>query len=404
MIKKILFFFFCFVIVFYNISFCYNKVLIEKSNNYPSANKIRLSASNLKPNTYSKNIIAIDRKSLNVLYEKNAYSKVAMASTTKIMTCILAIENCKLSDNVLISKNSSKATGSRLGLKEKSEITMNDLLYGLMLRSGNDCAIAIAEHISGTVENFIKLMNNKALELELNNTHFATPHGLDDENHYTTAYDLSILTNYALNNPTFKKIVATKNYNIVLNNNSTNITNTNELLGIEGIYGVKTGFTFNAGRCLVTSYKINDFDIIIVVLGANTKKIRGQDTLNLIKYITSNYIYINISDTVQEIFDNYNKNFLNTIYLEKTNDKPIIKLDSNYPKFIPIQTNEKNLLEAKIYMPNKLSYTINIDKPIGKLYLYNNNSLILDINIYLEKKLRKNTWKYYFKKIFSYIS
>ena len=348
-------------------------------------------------NTFSKNIIAIDRKTLTVLYDKNAYQKTAMASTTKIMTCIVALENSSLSEKVKISKSSVNVTGSCLGLKENSEIVMNDLLYGLMLRSGNDCAIAIAEHISGNVQNYIDLMNNKALDIGLSNTHFTTPHGLDDENHYTTAYDLAILTNYALNNQMFRQIVSTQNYTIVLNGNSKNIINTNELLNYDGIYGVKTGFTFNAGRCLVTSYKNNDFDIIIVVLGANTKKIRGQDTLNIINYIMSNYKYIDISSIIQESFDNYNENFLNTLFLEKTQDKPIIRLDDDFEHSLPLKTDGTLKLETKIYMPNKLSPKIGIDKPIGKLYVYNNSTLLSDIDIYLENKIKRNSWKYYFK-------
>lgn len=348
-------------------------------------------------NTFSKNIIAIDRKTLTVLYDKNAYQKTAMASTTKIMTCIVALENSSLSEKVKISKSSANVKGSCLGLKENSEIVMSDLLYGLMLRSGNDCAIAIAEHISGNVQNYIDLMNNKALDIGLSNTHFSTPHGLDDENHYTTAYDLAILTNYALNNQMFRQIVSTQNYTIVLNGNSKNIINTNELLNYDGIYGVKTGFTFNAGRCLVTSYKNNDFDIIIVVLGANTKKIRGQDTLNIINYIMSNYKYIDISSIIQESFDNYNENFLNTLFLEKTQDKPIIRLDDDFEHSLPLKTDGTLKLETKIYMPNKLSPKIGIDKPIGKLYVYNNSTLLSDIDIYLENELKRNSWKYYFK-------
>ena len=244
------------------------------------------SSSTSEPVTYSKNIIVIDRKTLLPLYEKNAYDKVAMASTTKIMTCIIALEHCSLDETITVSKNAATVHGSTLGLHSNTQISMNDLLYGLMLRSGNDCAISVAEHISGSVENFSKLMNEKAQNLNLKNTNFVTPHGLDDPNHYTTAFDLAILTNYALNNQKFKDIVSTKNYTITLNGISTNITNTNELLGnVSGVYGVKTGFTFEAGRCLVSSCKRDNLDIIIVVLGADTKKIRTSDSSKLINYI-----------------------------------------------------------------------------------------------------------------------
>ena len=168
------------------------------------------------PEIFSKNVIVLDRKTKLVLYEKDAYKKVPMASTTKIMTCIIALENSNLTDTVTVSNKASSIHGSTLGLPKNSKTTMQDLLYGLMLRSGNDCAIAIAEHISGNVESFQILMNNKAKALNLNNTNFVTPHGLDDENHYTTAYELAILTDYALNNDIFKKIVSTKEHIIYM--------------------------------------------------------------------------------------------------------------------------------------------------------------------------------------------
>ena len=239
-----------------------------------------------------------------------------MASTTKILTCILALENCSLDETISVSKAASNVSGSTLGLKNNTQISMENLLYGLMLRSGNDCAVAIAEHISGSLENFSYLMNSKAFELGLLNSHFVTPHGLDDENHYTTAYDLALLTNYALKNETFKKIVSTKSKIIYLNGYSKEISNTNELLGnLNGVYGVKTGFTFGAGRCLVSAYSNNKLDIIIVVLGADTKSIRTKDSKNLINYISNNYTYKNLSELINNTFSNYLSYFNNSYKL-----------------------------------------------------------------------------------------
>ena len=133
-----------------------------------------------------------------------------MASTTKILTAIIAIENCKLDEQVEISSNAANVYGSTLGIITNSKMSMQDLLYGLMLKSGNDCAIAIAEYIGGSIEEFSTIMNNKALELGLTNSNFTSPHGLDDDNHYTTAYELALITDYALKNITFKNIVETK--------------------------------------------------------------------------------------------------------------------------------------------------------------------------------------------------
>lgn len=167
------------------------------------------SVSNL-PDVNSTHIIAIDRNTERILFEKSAFDKTPMASTTKILTAIIAIETCKLTDEVSISSKAAHTTGSTLGITANTKMKMEDLLYGLMLRSGNDCATAIAEHIGGSVEEFSTIMNKKAKELGLTSSNFVTPHGLDSNEHYTTAYELALLTNYALKNETFSKIVATK--------------------------------------------------------------------------------------------------------------------------------------------------------------------------------------------------
>jgi len=357
-------------------------------------------ASNLsteEPSTNAKSIIVIDRKTLSVLYEKNAYTKVAMASTTKIMTCIVALENSSLNDIVTVSKKSASVRGSTLGLITDMQISMNDLLYGLMLRSGNDCAIAIAEKISGSVENFSILMNQKAKELGLENTNFVTPHGLDDENHYTTPYDLAILTDYALKNEKFKTIVSTKTATISFNGYPRTISNTNELLGnLEGVYGVKTGFTFEAGRCLVSACNRNDLDIIVVVLGADTKKIRTQDSANLINYIFKNFKYVNVSSTINKAFSDYTTYFNKNYFLEKTTDTPILKLENLDNYYFPLETNGTVQLSTKIYTMNKFSSNVSKGTKVGKLYLYNNESLLCEMDITLENDLSKNTWSYYF--------
>ena len=158
----------------------------------------------------ARSYIVLDRKSKQVIIGKNEYSKVKMASTTKIMTATIIIENCNLNDIVTISKKASRTGGSRLGLKANDKISVLNLLYGLLLCSGNDVAVALAEHCSGSVPEFCNLMNQKAYELGLANSHFESPHGLDSDNHYTTAYELALLTNYALHNEIFSNIVGTQ--------------------------------------------------------------------------------------------------------------------------------------------------------------------------------------------------
>ena len=356
-----------------------------------------------EPQVFSTNAIVLDRKTLIPLYEKNAYSKVPMASTTKILTCILALENCKQDDIVTISKTASNVTGSTLGLKSNMTISVEDLLYGLMLRSGNDCAVALAEHISGSVENFSLLMNSKAFELGLLNSHFVTPHGLDHENHYTTAYDLAILTNYALKNNQFKKIVSTKTKSIYFNNYLKEISNTNELLGIlDGVYGVKTGFTFGAGRCLVSAYSNNNLDIITVVLGANTKSIRTKDSKNLINYISNNYAYTDVSSIIHDSFSKYISHFKKIYNIKKTCSVPILKLEYLENHEYPLLKNETNNLHSKIYTITSFTPHIPSKSIVGKLELYNKNSLLCTTNIVLDNYLIPNNWYFYFKKLFSY--
>ncbi len=205
----------------------------EDDLNNQEMEEILQTASNIsnEPVINSKSAIVVDRKSKRVLYTKNANEKRAMASTTKIMTCLIALENGKLDEKIIVSKNSAKVGGSRLGLSAGDKITMIDLLYGLMLCSGNDAAAQIAETIGGNYEGFADLMNNKAKEIGLKNTHFVTPHGLDNDEHYTTAYELAILTDYALENKKFAEIVSKKTKTILINGNQKDLHNTNELLG-----------------------------------------------------------------------------------------------------------------------------------------------------------------------------
>ena len=360
-------------------------------------------SSSTEPIVHSKNIIVLDRKTHLPLYEKDAYSKVAMASTTKILTCIIALENYPLDALVPISKKASSISGSTLGISQNTKITMNDLLYGLMLRSGNDCAVAIAEYISGSTENFSILMNQKSEELGLKNSHFITPHGLDNPNHYTTAYDLAILTDYALKNPKFLEIVSTKTHTIYLNNIPRTISNTNELLGnTQGVYGVKTGFTFEAGRCLVSACKRNNLDIIVIVLGAATKRIRTNDSINLINYIFKNYTYVDVKNTLEIAFNNFLPHFKNNCLLEKTCTPPILELKKLDNYHFPLSDTNSLKLHTEIYTIENFSPDIKPGAVVGSLNLYFENKLLCSTDIILKNNLIKNNWKYYFIKILSH--
>lgn len=301
-----------------------------------------------EPQISSRAAVVIDRNSKKVIYGKNENEKRAMASTTKIMTAIILLENEDLSKTVEVSKKAANTGGSRLGLSTGNKITLNDLLYGLMLCSGNDAAVQIAETVGGSVEDFAVLMNNKAKELGLNNTHFVTPHGLDEQEHYTTAYELALLTDYALKNEKFAEVVSTKTYTVNINGNYKTLNNTNELLGyLEGVNGVKTGFTNNALRCLVTSTSRDNLNIITVVLGADTKKIRTKDSIQLIEYTYSNYKLINIKEKIENEFSNWKKHYKPVINKGVTQNLSIALGEQNYEMY-PIKKEDEGRLEITI--------------------------------------------------------
>lgn len=345
------------------------------------------------PTINSRAYVVIDRKSSNVIIGKNENQKKKMASTTKIMTALIVIDNCNLSDTVTISKKAAGTGGSRLGLKTGDKITINDLLYGLMLRSGNDAAVALAEHTSGSISDFATLMNDKAIQLGLENTHFVTPHGLDQDEHYTTAYELALLTNYALNNKTFSKIVGTKNYTININGYSKALNNTNELLGsLNGVYGVKTGFTNGANRCLVTSCKRGDMDVICVVLGADTKKFRTQDSIKLINYTFDNFSYVNINEKIENHFNDWLKQNINNfdIYKGLNNNVDLYYEQLECP-FSPIRNDLIDNINITIDCETNLTAPLFQDDVIGSIVVYLDNDILYNIDIKLKTNLKKKT-------------
>ena len=344
-----------------------------------------------KPKINSRYAVVLDRQSKAILYGKNETTKTKMASTTKIMTSLIVIENTNLSNIVEISGKAAGTGGSRLKIKKGDKITVRDLLYGLMLRSGNDAAVALAEYVGGSIPEFASLMNEKAEELGLKNTHFETPHGLDSDEHYTTPYELAILTDYALNNKVFADIVKTKSCNITINGHSKTISNTNELLGnLDGVYGVKTGFTNGAGRCLVTSIERGDLDVICVVLGADTKKIRTVDSVKLIEYTFSNFENINMEEQIQEEFNNWKKINSNRISIEKGIKKEInIKLGEYNLKEYPIEKGKQNEISLDINADLNLTAPIKENTKIGEVTVFYGNHIILKIDILTAETVRK---------------
>lgn len=351
-----------------------------------------------EPKINARAAIIYDRTTKQIIWGKNENEKRPMASTTKIMTALVVLENSNLSDVVTISKKAAGTGGSRLKISAGDKITVNDLLYGLMLRSGNDAAVALAEHVGGSIEGFADLMNKKAKELGLNNTNFVTPHGLDNENHYTTAYELAVLTDYALNNETFAKIVNTKSTSISINGNTRNIYNTNELLGyMLGVDGVKTGFTNGAGRCLVTSCTRDDNQIITIVLGCDTKKQRTSDSTKLIEYAFKNYTRINLEEKIQNEFENWKQINSKRIYINKASKQEInLELEEIHKKIIPIKIGEERNIKIEINAIYNYEAPVEEGRKIGNIIVKNNEEIIDSIDIICSKAVEK-------KDIFSYL-
>ena len=251
-------------------------------------NSIRVSA---------RNAIALDSKTKQVLFEQNADEIVPMASTTKILTALVAITHGDLDREVTISKNAASIRGSKVGYVAGEKIRLRELLYGLMYKSGNDAAIAIAEDIGGSVEGFAKIMNDYSISLGLINSHFESPHGLDSAKHYTCAYDLALLTTKAMENELFCQICGTKSITRDASNFTRDYNNINKILyKIPEANGVKTGYTGQAGKCLVSSVKHEGRNIIIVVLNCSD---RWNVTEKIYKYVTDNYCFKN--DNIKDI-------------------------------------------------------------------------------------------------------
>lgn len=358
-------------------------------------------STNSEPSINAKSAIIYERSSGYILYGKAENEKRKMASTTKIMTAIIVIENCNLNDIVTVSSKAAGTGGSRLGLHTDDKISIKDLLYGLLLCSGNDAAVALAETVGGNVENFANLMNEKAISLGLSSTHFVTPHGLDDDNHYTTAYELALITNYALSNPTFCNFVGTKNYTISINNYPKSLSNTNELLGyLNGVYGVKTGFTNGANRCLVTAVKRNNMDLICIVLGSDTKKDRTKDSIALIEYAFNNFSMVNIQEKISSEFSNWKLCNSSSFTVEKGTSNNIDAVLEDLPyNFLPINSNYTDNISIYIYCNTNFKAPLPAYSSIGYLIVSIYNKTILTLNIYNSNNINTKTSRHFCKDI-----
>lgn len=331
--------------------------------------------------------IVMEQSTGRVLYEKNMRKRVKIASTTKILTAIVAIENGDLSDMVTISKKAAGTGGSEVGIIAGSEVALESLMYGMLLESGNDCAVAIAEYIGGNVENFAKMMNQKAYEIGAKDTNCTNPHGLDTEENYSTAYDLALIARYAKTNDTLSKIMATKSITVNFGKVPKYLANTNRLLSTY-VYcdGGKTGFTNMANRCLVATAKKEDLEIVAIVLGAGTTDIRFNECKELLKYGIENYKMVNINDKINWYID---------IPIIKGNIYSYIrKFDADLT--LPLKEGEVEEIYLSQSIVPVLTAPVNRGTFLGNISLYIGEEELYRRNIYLDEEIRKNT-------IFDYI-
>ncbi|WP_243296882.1 D-alanyl-D-alanine carboxypeptidase family protein [Bacillus litorisediminis] len=370
-LKKVLLLMFCFVFLM---------------NIYPNKAKA------LSVSAYSA--ILIDQDTGRVLYEKRAHEKRRIASITKIMTAIIAIESGKLDENVTVSEQAVRTEGSSLYLKAGEKIKLQDLVYGLMLRSGNDAAVAIAEHVGGSLEGFVFLMNQKAAELGMRNTHFANPHGLDDsDDHYSTAYDMAILTSYAMKNEAYKKIAGTKVYRAPNPYEKWDRVwrNKNKLLTrlYEHSTGGKTGYTKLAGRTLVSTASLDNMNLVAVTLNAPSD---WNDHINMFEYAFDTFENITLvhKGEVTELDDSFYEG------------KATIKHPFSYP--VKEEEIEDFRVEYRMIEPKKQweRHPEEIPEVVGKAIVYFHEDIIKELPIYYSTGSKdEESWFDLFKGIFT---
>ena len=340
-------------------------------------------------NSIAKGMVVIEGNSGDVLYSKNENLELPMASTTKIVTAIVAIENSSdLDEKFVVSEKAIGIEGTSIYLKSGEKLSLRELLYGLILASGNDCAIAIAEHIAG-LDNFVGLMNEFASNLGLKHTNFKNPHGLDEDGHYTSAYDLSMMTAYALKNPIFREIVSTERMVIEKNDlyQARYLKHKNRLLFTdENCIGVKTGFTDNAGRCLVNAHEENGLQIISVVLNCQPM---FEECDRLTKLAMSEYM-------MKEFI--LPSNFVSNVEIDKSSKTEVgIITIAGFKK--PILKSEENEYAVKYILPDRLVAPIELNQGVGSVQVLYKGDVIYQGELITIEDAQNNDMKYLFDNI-----
>ena len=331
--------------------------------------------------TSAKAMCVMESTTKRVLDSKNENAKLPMASTTKIMTAITAIESGKDLDSPFeISPKAVGISGTSLYLRAGEVFTLRDLLYGLMLISGNDASVAIGEYCGGNLANFVDMMNNKAKEIGANSSHFDNTHGLDSKNHYTTAHDLALITSYAMQNPIFKEIVSTKNIKITNSDGKSRyLKNKNKLLSsLEGCNGVKTGFTDDAGRCLVTSCEREGMNVVCVVLNCGPM---FEESASLINEAFANYQMIDL--TCGYVIPSKIK--------VTSGESEYIKIGTKSRYFYPLKKDELKKVKYVYSLQDEVEAPVEKGREVGKVEIFIDKDLHFCEKIYTMENVRRNS-------------
>jgi len=342
---------------------------------------------------YAKAYCLIDADSGRTLLGSNENEKLPMASTTKIMTCILALETGKMKSKVKVSSYAASMPDVQLNMQAGDTFYLKDLLYSLMLESHNDTAVAIAEHIGGTVEGFAELMNRKAEQLGCTDTNFVTPNGLDDKNHYTTAKELCIIASYAIQNPDFLDIIQTPSYQFqnCKGNRSYAVNNHDGFLTrYSGAIGIKTGFTGTAGYCFCGAAKRNGKTLITSVLACGWPPNKGYkwvDTKKLMDYGFENFETVTIKKQEPP----------KTLPVTGGTDATLSLSRTSYPK-VSVMLCRNDTITTKINLPETLTAPIRQGDIIGYEEYYLNDELLYQYPLTAKNTIPKRNLSYYKKK------
>lgn len=351
-----------------------------------------VSEDELTRSLHAKSALLMDGESGRVLYEKNGRVSMKNASTTKILTCMIALEQGKEEMVCTASEYAAAMPKVRLGVKPGQTFYLKDLLYSLMLESHNDSAVVIAESISGSVEKFAAAMNKKARKLGALHTNFVTPNGLDAEQHQTTAYDLALITRYALQNPRFIQIINSPSYSFTdcSGNGHYSVYNKNAFLNsYQGAYGVKTGFTGGAGYCFVGASRKGRHNLISVVLASGwppNKSYKWQDTKWLMDYGRDNFIWKKFPVQSRQ---------LPSVLVTRGKQETLALSADAYQALV----RDADEIEIRMKLPEKVEAPVKKKQRIGTASLYINGSLEKKIPIRAAEEVDRITFPYVFRRI-----